>query len=55
MRKVPVVLRQAWVTGSVKSPPGGETERIMVSEPVFPLRVSTTPARAMKVARREAR
>ncbi len=55
MKKDPVVLRQACVTGSVKSPPGGDTERIRVSEPVLPSRVSTTPARAKNSAMREAR
>ncbi len=48
MRKAPVARRHACVTGSVKSPPGGDTERIMLREPVLPPRVSTTPARSIK-------
>ena len=36
------------MTGSVKSPPGGETDRIMLSEPILPFMVSTTPARSRK-------
>jgi hypothetical protein len=55
MKNEPVLLRQACVTGSVKSPPGGDTDSITVSEPVLPSRVSTTPARAKNPAMREAR
>ncbi len=52
----PVVVKmQAWVTGSVKSPPGGEIDSSTVSEPVRPSRVSTTPARAKNSAMRDAR
>ena len=46
-KKAPDVLRSAWVTGSVKSPPGGETERIMLRDQ-SPERVFTTPARSTR-------
>jgi len=34
---------------------GGDTDRTMLSEPTFPLKVSTTPARSMNADKREAR
>src|SRR5512135_3454780 len=55
IRNAPVVLRHACVTGSVKSPPGGDTDRIIVSEPVLPPRVSTTPALSRKPESLDAR
>ena len=55
MRNVPVFRRHAWVVGSVKSPPGGETDRIMLKEPILPPSVLTTPARDIKPESLEAR
>ncbi len=53
--KAPDVLSRDWVTGSVKSPPGGDTDRIMLSEPVSPVNVSTIPALSTKEDSLEAR
>ncbi len=55
MKNAPVLRRHAWVTGSVKSPPGGEIDSSTVSEPIVPSSVSTTPARAKNSAIREPR
>ena len=35
-----------WVTGSEKSPPGGDTAPMMVTDPSAPARVRTRPARS---------
>ncbi len=35
-----------WVTGSEKSPPGGDTAPMTETDPCFPSRVTTRPARS---------
>ncbi len=54
-RKVFTVASVAWVTGSSKLPPAGETVPISVTLPVCPSGVPITPARSYRFLMDESR